>query len=245
MDSEQQQQKEMMSGESTPDYPQTPKAASSIDRLHRSDSQETLRTSITEVESVESVESFESTPSRDYPAPPLNSPMTMSEVGDRELPNADSLADKLQAMPNNFADVTPPTSIRDDKGKTLLYHGVEVKDFGHWHDPPRALRYRVKMLTAKRVERVERIPRWERDSTPTPAKARGTKTPPTKDLFPEHSNWANVAEEDVMVGLKRLTMLARDEHKVDPTKTIEQIYSERLAKLIRESELQFDLGVLQ
>jgi len=39
-------------------------------------------TSITEIESVAS------TQSRIYPAPPLNSPMTLSEVGDRELPNA-------------------------------------------------------------------------------------------------------------------------------------------------------------
>ncbi|KAK0863059.1 hypothetical protein LTR87_016364 [Friedmanniomyces endolithicus] len=176
-----------------------PRATSSIFFLHRNDSQETITsTSITEVESVAS------TQSRIYPAPPLNSPMTMSEVGDRELPNADSLADKLQAMPKNFMNFTPPTSVSDTK------------------------------------ERVERIPRSERETMRTPTKSLGTKTPPTKDLFPEHSNWANVAEEDVVSGLKRLAMLARDEHKVDPSKTVEQIYSERLAKLIKANELQFD-----
>ncbi|KAK1022374.1 hypothetical protein LTR33_018260 [Friedmanniomyces endolithicus] len=157
--------------------------------------------------------------------------MTMSEVGDRELPNADSLADKLQAMPKNFMNFTPPTSVSDTK---------EVEDFGIWHDPLRVQRYRETILTSKRVERVERIPRSERETMRTPTKSLGTKTPPTKDLFPEHSNWANVAEEDVVSGLKRLAMLARDEHKVDPSKTVEQIYSERLAKLIKANELQFD-----
>ncbi|KAK1020763.1 hypothetical protein LTR33_018744, partial [Friedmanniomyces endolithicus] len=83
MDSEPQQQKGMTSGETTPDYSMAAKATSSIFFLQRNDSQETITsTSITEIESVAS------TQSRIYPAPPLNSPMTMSEVGDRELPNA-------------------------------------------------------------------------------------------------------------------------------------------------------------
>ncbi|KAK0946932.1 hypothetical protein LTR29_001514 [Friedmanniomyces endolithicus] len=203
MDSEQQQQKGMTSGETTPDYSMAPKATSSIFFLHRNDSQETITsTSITEIESVAS------TQSRIYPAPPLNSPMTLSEVGDRELPNADSLADKLHAMPQIFVNFTPPTSVSDTK------------------------------------EGVERIPRSERETMRTPTKSLGTKTPPTKDLFPEHSNWANVAEEDVISGLKRLTMLARDEHKVDPSRTVEEIYSERLAKLLKACELQFDQSKL-
>ncbi|KAK0262294.1 hypothetical protein LTS09_003720 [Friedmanniomyces endolithicus] len=216
-----------------------PKATSSIFFLHRNDSQETITsTSITEIESVAS------TQSRIYPAPPLNSPMTMSEVGDRELPNADSLADKLQAMPKSFMNFTPPTSVSDTKGKAPSCHGVEVKDFGIWYDPLRVQRYRKTILTSKRVEGVERIPRSGRETMRTPTKSLGTKTPPTKDLFPEHSNWANIAEEDVVSGLKRLTMLARDEHKVDPSKTVEEIYSERLAKLIKACELQFDLSKL-
>ena len=119
MDSEPQQQKGMTSGESTPHLPfllcsmlmtlsdsrllDGSKGDVSIFFLHRNDSQETITsTSITEVESVAS------TQSRIYPAPPLNSPMTMSEVGDRELPNAVSRSN----LPSLSS--TPPTKRSSD-----------------------------------------------------------------------------------------------------------------------------------
>ncbi|KAK3109228.1 hypothetical protein LTR53_017748 [Teratosphaeriaceae sp. CCFEE 6253] len=206
MDSE--QQKGVMSGDSTPEYPKTPAATSSIGRLRCTDSQETLLTSITEVESIQS------TPSLNYPAPPLNSPMTMSEVGDRETPDPDSLASKLQSMPSNLADVTPPKSQRDDD--------------------------------EERIDRLTRAP--ECDATPTPAKTRGPMTPLgalSRGLFPEHTTWAQVAEEDVVLGLKRLAMAARDEELIDPSKPAEQIYNERLIRLLRAAEFKVDLSALR
>ncbi len=81
-----------------------PKATSSIFFLQRNDSQETITsTSITEIESVAS------TQSRIYPAPPLNSPMTMSEVGDRELPNAvsHSILSSLPSAPSTKRSSDP------------------------------------------------------------------------------------------------------------------------------------------
>jgi len=54
-----------------------------------------------------------------------------------------------------------------------------------------------------------------------------------------------VAEEDVAIGLKRLARLARDDQKQDATgRTAEQHYSERLAALIREAEMEFDCAAL-
>ncbi|KAK3067277.1 hypothetical protein LTR53_015942 [Teratosphaeriaceae sp. CCFEE 6253] len=242
MDSE--LQKGVMSGDSTPEYPKTPAATSSIGRLRRTDSQETLLTSITEVESVQS------TPSLNYPAPPLNSPMTMSEVGDRETPDPDSLASKLQSMPSNLADVTPPKSQRDDdEGKQPRHPGNMAKDSAQIHGPPLATQYRVQTLIRRPVERTDHLSRApERDATPTPAKTRGPMTPHgalSRGLFPEHTTWAQVAEEDVVLGLKRLAMAARDEELIDPSKPAEQIYNERLIRLLRAAEFKVDLSALR
>lgn len=46
------------------------------------------------------------------------------------------------------------------------------------------------------------------------------------------------------IGLKRLAMLAKDEHKKDSSKSVEQYYSERLAELIKDAELEFDGSAL-
>lgn len=57
---------------------------------------------------------------------------------------------------------------------------------------------------------------------------------------PEQSTWAQDAEDDVSKALMRLAMLARDEHKKEPGRTVKQLYSERLARLIKEAEIGFD-----
>lgn len=49
-----------------------------------------------------------------------------------------------------------------------------------------------------------------------------------------------MASEDVELGLKRLAMLAKDEHTKDDNKTVQQYYSARLAKLIKRAEIEFD-----
>ena len=56
----------------------------------------------------------------------------------------------------------------------------------------------------------------------------------------ENTTWGPVAEEDTSRALKRMAMLARDEHQKDPTFTVEEYYSMRLAKLIEEAEISFD-----
>lgn len=56
----------------------------------------------------------------------------------------------------------------------------------------------------------------------------------------EFTTWGPVAEEDTSRALKRMAMLARDEHTKDPRRSVEEYYSERLARLIEEAEVEFD-----
>lgn len=56
----------------------------------------------------------------------------------------------------------------------------------------------------------------------------------------EFTTWGPVAEEDTERALKRMAMLARDEHQKNPQFTVEEYYSMRLAKLIEEAEISFD-----
>lgn len=56
----------------------------------------------------------------------------------------------------------------------------------------------------------------------------------------EYTTWGPVAEEDTERALKRMAMLARDEHQKDPSFSVEEYYSMRLAKLIEEAEISFD-----
>ncbi|KAK4889958.1 hypothetical protein LTR27_011288 [Elasticomyces elasticus] len=257
-------EKESVSGDTTPDYPKTPTAQSSVGNIKRRSSQESM-SAITEAGSVESAET--GTSSLNYPGPPLNSPMTQSEIGDRETPTPasivdrleESIAEKLRNLPGNLADYTPPTSPvnEGDEGKKFHCHGIDVKDFAVWHDPPRPWGC-YRLLTPKRTERkrIERTISRRSEDTATPVLTkfkwgdRSKDTSPGKTnvfsgVFPEHSNWADFADQDVMVGLKRMMMLARDVNKIDPSKTVEHIYSERLAKLITEAEIKFDKSFLE
>ncbi|KAK3622387.1 hypothetical protein LTR56_022208 [Elasticomyces elasticus] len=250
------------SGDTTPDYPKTPTAQSSVGNLKYRGSQESL-SAITEAGSVESAET--GTSSLVYPGPPLNSPMTQSEIGERETPSPANIAERLEeslnqrmmALPGSLSEYTPPTSPDGDyEGKTLFCLGIDVKDFAVWHDPPRPWGC-YRLLTPKRTERkrIERTVSRRSEDTATPVLRKpqwGDRTEPNSGkenissrMFPEHSNWANFAEEDVVSGLKRLARLARDENLVQPDKTVEQIYSYRLAKLIKEAEIVFDKNALE
>lgn len=70
------------------------------------------------------------------------------------------------------------------------------------------------------------------------------RSPSQSPEFPEHSTWAALAEEDVSNALKRLTTLAKDEHKWCPVKSAEEVYSARLTKLIKEGELKYKFSDL-
>ncbi|CAK4031757.1 Hypothetical predicted protein [Lecanosticta acicola] len=78
--------------------------------------------------------------------------------------------------------------------------------------------------------------------------AKGDTFPAEQDAaspeYPEHSNWAEHAEEDVKKALSRLLNLAVDEHKAGPGKSVQEYYSERLAKLLREGLIAFDCSYL-
>lgn len=75
-------------------------------------------------------------------------------------------------------------------------------------------------------------------TTTTTTTAAATATPKPGVL--EYTTWGPVAEEDTERALKRMAMLARDEHQKDPSFSVEGYYSMRLAKLIEEAEISFD-----
>ncbi|GAB7323159.1 hypothetical protein MBLNU13_g05657t1 [Cladosporium sp. NU13] len=75
----------------------------------------------------------------------------------------------------------------------------------------------------------------------TAATAAATPMTGPKPGVLEYTTWGPVAEEDTERALKRMAMLARDEHQKDPSFTVEEYYSMRLAKLIEEAEISFDV----
>lgn len=62
---------------------------------------------------------------------------------------------------------------------------------------------------------------------------------------PESTNWAGEAVEMATVGLKRLVQLAKDENAQDPSKSVEQYYSEHLNKVIKEVGIEINAMVLE
>lgn len=63
--------------------------------------------------------------------------------------------------------------------------------------------------------------------------------------YPEASNWAREAVEDLENALTRMAMLAKDEHAVDPSKSVKELYSARLAQVIKDGEIEFDLNYMK
>ncbi|KAM3414203.1 hypothetical protein BST61_g10861 [Cercospora zeina] len=61
----------------------------------------------------------------------------------------------------------------------------------------------------------------------------------------EYSNWGDEAEQAVRAGLAKLAQLARDENLANPEKSANEYYSERLAKLVNEAEVEFDIKFLK
>ncbi|KAK4498268.1 hypothetical protein PRZ48_010926 [Zasmidium cellare] len=80
-------------------------------------------------------------------------------------------------------------------------------------------------------------------SAPADIPAR-TTTDQATERYPEASTWAALAKEDVENALKRLAMAAKDEHENDPTKSVQQYYSESLSKIIKDAEIEFDVGCM-
>ncbi|KXT02103.1 hypothetical protein AC578_6660 [Pseudocercospora eumusae] len=63
--------------------------------------------------------------------------------------------------------------------------------------------------------------------------------------FMEANNWAENAEEDLLNGLKRIVTAAEDEHKADPSKSVQHYYSVRVAKVLEEAPVKFDKKYLK
>lgn len=61
----------------------------------------------------------------------------------------------------------------------------------------------------------------------------------------ENSNWGGDAERDVANGLLRLAQLAIDEVQAGSNKSVEEVYNERLAKLLAAGPMKFHASSLE
>ena len=172
---------------------------------------------------------IESSASLVYPGPPLNSPLTQSEIGDRDNQHDMSMSNltlKLKSVPGRL---TPPHSEHDHEGMSAP--GVYVRDFGVMR-PPKPQKKTALTLGALRAEGNMTTPSARLDAEDA------------KPGLPEFSVWEGIANEDVGLALKRLVMVARDMHQLDKTKSVKQHYSERLHMLLKQSEIEFDCSDL-
>lgn len=201
--------------------PATPFTGSSGYQLHRSQSQETLATSPSQF----------SAPSIDYPRPPANTPAAHSVIENHEsTESVTDLTNRLQAM-------TAPskTESTETEGKTpsrIRVNSSMDLSKALFKSPPKQ----------RKISRDELLSKYASAGPTPPTRLNQVATaPPTF----EHSMWAVVAEEDVALALKRMAQSARDEHQKDPSKSVEQYYSERLARLIGVAEVEFDASYLR
>jgi hypothetical protein len=236
----------------SPDMPPTPATSH---QLRRTISEETLATTISDVSSSLSLK---------YPNAPLNTPATQSIAGDDLKTTAadiENLADRLQHTTPPISPVSPSQSTgegceadslsgeghddNDDpfkEGKAhLRAHVREDAELGRqlFKSPERKRPLSKHELLRKYAGNTDRSITPTRLSFVTVAAAAATATPTGPPTF-EHTTWGSVAEEDTERALKRMAMLARDEHQKDPRHTVEEYYSMRLAKLIEEAEVSFD-----
>ncbi|KAI6794458.1 hypothetical protein KC332_g16930 [Hortaea werneckii] len=220
------------SGQSSPGYPKT----MSTGGRPRSDSDTTVITEVTQ-------ETVESNRSINYPNPPINTPYTRSEIGDLDL-MAD--LDDLIARLGQMADETPPSSVNEVKGKHDI---VLISSASSGHSP--ASMFEIASSEQSPLTSIPTVAACNDAmdthdlATPTPDHHTENDYFGDGPVFPEASAWEGFAEEDVEKGLQRLAMLAKDLHKVDNTKTAEQHYSERLSKILKEAEFQFDASKLK
>lgn len=235
--------------------PQTP--ATSHHQLKRSASQETLATTMSEVSS---------TPSLACPGAPANTPATQSLVGDMagETIMSMSVAADIDVAAGRLCHAssspsTPGVSYADDdpfkEGKAPLRS--HLHNSGEEANLHQAL---FKSPTPKRpMRKHEMLKKYvlgpaaeDRSATPThlsfvtraPA-AQTPQAPASASATFENSTWSAIAEEDTQRALKRMAMLAHDEYVKDPRRSVQEYYSERLAKLIEEAEVAFDAAHLQ
>ncbi|KAI7236114.1 hypothetical protein KC330_g3915 [Hortaea werneckii] len=219
------------SGQSSPGYPKTV----STGGRPRSDSDTTVITEVTQ-------ETVESSRSISYPNPPINTPYTCSEIGELPLVDSDVLLAKLGQM----VAVTPPSSTDEVKGKHNIGQVSSASS-----ENLQANMYGIVSSEQPRLTSIRTVVAYN-DANDTHDLATSTPDHHTENdyfgdgpVFPEASAWEGFAEEDVEKGLQRLAMLAKDLHKVDNTKTAEQHYSERLSKILKEAEFQFDASKLK
>jgi hypothetical protein len=60
----------------------------------------------------------------------------------------------------------------------------------------------------------------------------------------EFNQWETYAEEDVANALTRLVTMARDLHDTDPSKSVQQYFSESLMKVLEGMEVKYDCSGL-
>lgn len=177
-----------------------------------------------------------SDPSLIYPNAPINSPEAQSVAGGEASTVTDSLGmitEKLESLPNSFKFVTPPASAAGSNGKPK--HVSYVKGVTQRFSRV-LLGVSVEEGTALTHAPAEQTSPSRRISQVTVMQAEGG--------VPEHSKWEDEAEEAMARGLKTLSMLAVDEHNQDPSKSAKEYYSERLAALIKDGEIEFDAKYL-
>ena len=176
----------------------------------------------------------ESVASPPPPAPPANSPQTMSEaggVGSLDLAMANAMLGEGAG-----GDPTPPPSEVD--GKAHLRDDVRsdmplLKQL--FKQPPKPVKMGKMKVTRRLLEA----------ANPSLRKSKHKNTSPPNEHTHEASIWHEIAIEDVTNAIKRMGTAAKDMHKLDDSKTVEEYYSETLADIINKGEIKFDPKYLQ
>lgn len=68
---------------------------------------------------------------------------------------------------------------------------------------------------------------------------------PIGDGVPEHSIWRDETEEYFLHGLEKIARLAEDEHKLDPSKSVGEMYSIHIAALLARGPMAFSKETLE
>lgn len=89
-----------------------------------------------------------------------------------------------------------------------------------------------------RIESQETVGATDRAATPKPDSIH-PETPPNEHVH-EHSDWADLATEDLSRALSRTAQYARDMMKQETGRTAEDYYSEKVADAIKKGEFKFD-----
>lgn len=163
----------------------------------------------------------------------MNSPDTQSLASDISSVRLDVADQKLTQVPGG---ATPPGSDADpDEGKahSLRAHLVapvrkDMPLLNQLFKQPPNVKKRLKVTRRRVVADAGKT---------TPTKKKNDNSPPGEHVH-EQNTWTTIAIEDVMRGLERLGTAAKDGHKIDDSKTVEEQYSETLAKVIKEAEIK-------